>query len=256
ELNNLAGNSDYNKIETQLKQDLTEWMILERDFIPLPFQQQRNNQNNKGNQNNIVPDRTTGVKLLLDFTKEKNPLADTSGKNNVLIVEGNIQFITKNGISGRYFNGNSYIDVERSPALHSAETAWSIEATIRPEQADGVILAYGGKGNGYNLFLKDGKPGFTVRSSGEVFTVFAENAENIVENRVTIKGVITPDKKADLYINGQKTAFVVLPRFIATNPSESLQIGIDIGGHVGDLPLPSFKGLIERIEIRREPLTQ
>ncbi|MDR1141822.1 MAG: DUF4976 domain-containing protein, partial [Planctomycetaceae bacterium] len=49
ELNNLAGNPAYAEIETQLKQDLTEWMILERDFIPLPFQQQKNNNNNKRN---------------------------------------------------------------------------------------------------------------------------------------------------------------------------------------------------------------
>jgi hypothetical protein len=34
-------------VEMQLKQDLTEWMILERDFIPLQFPPQKNNNNNK-----------------------------------------------------------------------------------------------------------------------------------------------------------------------------------------------------------------
>jgi arylsulfatase A-like enzyme len=52
ELNNLAGNPDYAEIETQLKQDLTEWMILERDFIPLPFIQPKNNNNRQRNNNN------------------------------------------------------------------------------------------------------------------------------------------------------------------------------------------------------------
>ncbi|MDR0610662.1 MAG: sulfatase [Planctomycetaceae bacterium] len=53
ELTNLAGNPDYAEIETQLKQDLTEWMILERDFIPLPFLPPKNNNNNRRNQNRI-----------------------------------------------------------------------------------------------------------------------------------------------------------------------------------------------------------
>ncbi|MDR2440241.1 MAG: sulfatase [Planctomycetaceae bacterium] len=62
ELNNLAGNPQYAEIETQLKQDLTEWMILERDFVPLPFlQQKNNNNNNRRNRNNIVPDPVPSV---------------------------------------------------------------------------------------------------------------------------------------------------------------------------------------------------
>jgi arylsulfatase A-like enzyme len=254
ELNNLAGNPAFHEVETQLKQDLTEWMILERDFIPLPSPPQKNKKNNNNrNQNNIVPETTPGIKLLFDFSKELHPIADASGKNNIVTVEGDIRFVMKDNFSARYFNGNSYIDVERSSALHSAETPWSVEATVRSEQPSGVILAYGGTGNGYSLFLENGKPGFAVRTDREVFTVLAEKTENenTAENRVTIKGVITPDKKAELYVNGQKSAFVVLPRFIAGNPVESLQIGTDLGGKVNDLSLPNFKGWIERVEIKR-----
>lgn len=36
ELNNLAGNPEVAKIETQLKAQMQEWMMLQRDFIPLP----------------------------------------------------------------------------------------------------------------------------------------------------------------------------------------------------------------------------
>jgi len=36
ELNNLAGNPDYKQIEKDLKQRLAEWMIRDRDFLPLP----------------------------------------------------------------------------------------------------------------------------------------------------------------------------------------------------------------------------
>ncbi|RYZ85275.1 MAG: DUF4976 domain-containing protein, partial [Proteobacteria bacterium] len=37
ELNNLAGKPEAAKIERQLKAEMQEWMILERDFVPLPL---------------------------------------------------------------------------------------------------------------------------------------------------------------------------------------------------------------------------
>jgi hypothetical protein len=36
EFNNLAGNKDAADIESELKALLQEWMILERDYVPLP----------------------------------------------------------------------------------------------------------------------------------------------------------------------------------------------------------------------------
>ncbi|MDR2705527.1 MAG: LamG domain-containing protein, partial [Planctomycetaceae bacterium] len=66
-----------------------------------------------------------------------------------------------------------------------------------------------------------------------------------------IKGVITPEKKAELYVNGKKTATINLPDFIIENPAEALQIGNDLGGKVNGLDLPTFKGWIQQIEISR-----
>jgi N-sulfoglucosamine sulfohydrolase len=37
ELNNLAGNPEYEEIEVELKSQLIEWMILNQDFLPLPL---------------------------------------------------------------------------------------------------------------------------------------------------------------------------------------------------------------------------
>ncbi len=37
EFNNLAGNPQYKEVEDQLKTRLQEWMILNRDYIPLPI---------------------------------------------------------------------------------------------------------------------------------------------------------------------------------------------------------------------------
>jgi hypothetical protein len=205
ELNNLAGKPEVADIEKELVKDLTDWMILERDFLPLPPGQPprrkaNNNYKNFQNQNNnIVPDKEPGVKLTLDFTKDAKNISDASGKNNTVSTDGDVRFVTRNGVSGRYFDGASYLDIERSPALHSAETPWSVEAIVVPEKPDGVILAYGGSGNGYTLFLKEGKANFAVRISGNVFVVAADSP---IDKRTVIKGVITPTHKAELYING------------------------------------------------------
>jgi len=37
EMNNLSGNKEFAPIERELKLALQEWMILERDFLPLPI---------------------------------------------------------------------------------------------------------------------------------------------------------------------------------------------------------------------------
>ncbi|GHT26904.1 hypothetical protein FACS18942_05230 [Planctomycetales bacterium] len=250
ELNNLAGKPEYAAIEKELRKDLAEWQILEKDFIPLVFREpKQQNRNRKERNNNIIPDKEPGVKLLFDFTEEKKDITDISGKNNVVYTEGAVKYITKDGTSGRYFDGVSYIDIERSPALHCAETPWSVEAAVISDKPDGVILAYGGSGNGYSLFLQEGKAGFAVRTGSQVFIVLSNSP---IDKRAVLKGVITPDKKAELYVNGQLAGTKTLPDFITNNPVEGLQIGTDDGGTVSGLQLPLFKGIIEKVEIRRE----
>jgi arylsulfatase A-like enzyme len=245
ELKNLIENPEYAEIQRELLRDLTEWMTLERDDLPLPYPHVRQV---KSNTANIVPDTEPGVKLLFDFTKDEQRILDSSGKKNTFVADGALKFVTKDGYSARYFDGNSYIDVDKSPALHCAGTPWSVEVKILAEKPDGAILSYGGTGNGYSLFLKDGKPGFAVRTGGQVFIALSETS---VEGSVTLKGTITPEKKAELYVNGQKSASVVLPNFIAANPVRALQIGSDEHGFVSGFLLPDFKGWIQRIEIKR-----
>ncbi|MDR3197155.1 MAG: arylsulfatase [Planctomycetaceae bacterium] len=243
ELHNLAA-QNLQLVETLSKQ-WNDWAV-RANVLPWPWNKQ---------DDNIVPDKSRGVKLKFDFTADSKNIADISGKQNKISVHGNIEFVAKDGFSARYFDGNSYIEIEKSPALYCAQTAWSVDAAVRAEKPDGVILAYGGTRYGYSLFLKSGKPAFAVRIDGEIFTAAAENVieidQNISNNLVSIKGVITPEKKAELYVNGKKNATINLPDFIIENPVEALQIGTDLGGKVNGLDLPKFKGWIEQIEIKR-----
>ncbi len=202
-----------------------------------------------GNSDDIVPDTTPGLKLELDFTK-KGKIVDSSGKNAGVSLEGKLENVAKKGSSGRYFDGGVYVDVEKSSALHCAETPWSVSATFESESPEGLIIAYGGSKHGYALYLKEGKPGFAVRIADKAFRAESPKAVN---GSVTVKGIITMEQKAEIYVDGEKVASVPLPGFIATNPGEGMQIGTDLGGSVTGLKLPNFKGRMERIEIRREP---
>ncbi|MDR1268815.1 MAG: sulfatase-like hydrolase/transferase [Planctomycetaceae bacterium] len=242
ELHDLA--TQYSERVESLAKQWNDWAV-RANVLPWPW-----NTKNADSNDNIVPDKTIGLKLELDFTKNEKTITDISGKKNIIFVQGNPEFITQDGFSARYFDGTAYLDIEKSPALHCAKTPWSAEAVIRTEQTDGVILAYGGSRHGYSLFLKSGKPNFAVRIDGKVFNVTVDNS---VANKIStaLKGVITPEKKAELYVDNKKVASISLPDFIVENPAESLQVGTDLGGNVNGLALPVFKGWIEHIEIKR-----
>src|SRR5713226_8800959 len=49
----------------------------------------------------------------------------------------------------------------------------TISAEVRAESPEGVIVAQGGSFNGYALHVHGGKPVFTVRVAGEVFSISA-----------------------------------------------------------------------------------
>jgi arylsulfatase A-like enzyme len=205
---------------------------------------------------NIKPDTKPGVKLKFDFRQNKNKITETSGQENKFSIEGKLPATEQADGFVRYFDGTAYIQLEKSSVLHVAQTPWSVEAVIATVQPDGIILAHGGINRGYTLYLENGLPAFGVRTNREFYAAAGQNPINhSSENFVILKGVITPDKKAELYVNQQKVASVNLPDFITDNPAETLQIGTDLGSLVGEKPLPPFHGWIQRIEIRREPLT-
>ncbi|MDR1383168.1 MAG: sulfatase-like hydrolase/transferase [Planctomycetaceae bacterium] len=241
ELHNLA--EKYPQETETLSKQWNEWAV-RANVLPWPWD--KKNTDDDG----IVPDKTPGLKLQFDFSDGKRKITETSGKKNKFAVHGKINILSQDGRAGRSFDGNSYIDVEKSPAIHSAQTAWNAEAVFRSERSDGVILAYGGTRHGYSLFLKDGKPNFAVRIDGQVFT--ATGQEIALERIVQMTGSITPQKKAELFVNGKRAASVQLPNFIVQNPMEQLQIGADLEGQVSGEHLPNFNGWIEKIELYRE----
>ncbi len=193
----------------------------------------------------IKADKTPGLKLYLDFTKDD--VEDSSGKENKLTVHNALPKVA----GGRKFDGESYIDIPHSEALHCVNTPWAVEAIVIPEAKNGVIVACGGSGVGYALALENGCPVFAVRGGQAVNHV---TGEPLPAGKVTLRAFIDKQHRVSLSVDGQEVASKPDAAFVSRLPNEATQIGSDQGTIVLESALPNFQGVIESIKIFRETM--
>lgn len=189
--------------------------------------------------------------VRLEFTFEKDSgqrITDSSGKNNHGNARGTTTAKGRDGHAARAFDGASFIEVPKSASLNPADSPRTVEAVVKPTKPDGVILARGGKSQGYALWLKQGRPSFTVIISNRPHTVTAVEA---IADWATLTGIITAQHKIALYVNGRLVGRAPLPDFIESDPHDTMQIGADQGSPVLDPVPPKFSGLIERVTLVR-----
>ena len=93
---------------------------------------------------------------------------------------------------------------------------------------------------------------FTMNTGDRIVTAKAKKA---VQSWVSVRCVMTKEKKVALIVNDQQVAQVPAGDFFDKDPNDTLQIGTDTGSRVIDLQVPSFKGLIESVKFYAgEPL--
>ncbi len=186
---------------------------------------------------------------VLEYRFDKDDgdsIVDASGKNNngtakgVSLVEG------RNGGKARRFDGNSYIDVPKSPSLNPAVGEVTIEATFKAEKGDGVVLAHGGRSNGYCLSLADGKPLFTMVAQGRRAQVSAP--DSVVGRWVMVRASLS-EKELTLSLDGKPAIKAEVTTPLRRNPAEGMQIGTDLNSTVLENFAPSFNGLMESVRI-------
>jgi len=150
-------------------------------------------------------------------------------------------------------SGGSCIRVEKSASLNPAHQPLTVEAWARAENGDGVILARGAGSHGYTLFLQGGQPQFAIRVNQDLKSVGAE--ENVVGRWVHLAGVLTADRKLQIYVNGRLAGAAESSGFIAADPQQAMEIGSDEGGAVGDYQPPfGFKGLLDEVRVYHRAL--
>lgn len=186
---------------------------------------------------------------VLDYRFDQDQgdrVTDASGRNNhgaavrAPLAEG------RAGAKARRFDGTGHIEVEKSASLNPAVAGWTVEATIRAEKPDGVLAACGGASQGYALLLEQGRPVFVVVTGGRATRVTAP--QTIGSDWATVEGVISPERRLHLRVNGKEVARTPLPAFIERQPNEGLQLGADLNTRVV-AEIPPFTGLLERVRI-------
>jgi hypothetical protein len=138
--------------------------------------------------------------------------------------------------------------VEKSGSLNPAKKPLAVEAWVKADKPNGVVLAFGGSKLGYGLFLKDGKPCFAVRNNSELGTASAD--EKLPDGWVHLAGVLTPEGKLHVFVDGKLAATGKAPALIAEEPANAMEIGEDASSAVGDYQAPfPFTGTIDEIRV-------
>ena len=144
---------------------------------------------------------------------------------------------------------------ERKQSLNPKDTPLAVMAWVNAEQPSGVVVARGGPAVGYALALAQGRPRWFVRTASDK-VASVTGPSSIVGGWVHLAGVLTKDKKLELYVNGKLVAAEVSPQFIPSDPAQSLELGGDDGGAVGDYQSPSrFLGTMDELRLYHGELT-
>jgi arylsulfatase len=137
------------------------------------------------------------------------------------------------------------------PSPQIANCALTIRCEVQPESLNGVILAQGGRQNGYALHLADGRPVFSVRVAEKLFTIAASDAP---AGRFTLEARLESDGAMSLAVNGKVVAQGRASGLIPVQPTDGLSIGQDVRTAVGDYAAPHpLRGSVEKVQIQPRP---
>lgn len=197
------------------------------------------------------PPAKRGRVFVLDYNFAKDAgdrVVDASGNRNDGLAKGAPLAVGRPGHRARRFDGQGFIEVPKSSSLDPSRGPWTVEIVLQAGQPNGIILARGGKSQGYALHLQDGKPAFSVCVQDKPVTVIGRKP--IVGEWAHVAGVISGDQRAVLYVNGAVAAERPLPSFLPSDPNDTMQIGADNSSTVTQQASPAkFVGLIESVRL-------
>ncbi len=126
-----------------------------------------------------------------------------------------------------------------------------LEATVDASAGDGVILAHGGRLEGYALYLKAGHLIFATRIKS-VLTVARDEESFPLNKKVKVTAELRRDLGMVLTVDGREAAKAQSPSFVPGRPFEGLSVGFDQRPTpVGEYRLQNyFQGTLENVRVR------
>jgi hypothetical protein len=132
--------------------------------------------------------------------------------------------------------------------LEGKELNLSVEVTKRREDiSKGVILAQGGKENGYSFFLEDGKLNFVILQNGKKYQ--ATSTKPLPESFST-SAHLAKNGEMRIFVNEQQIAQAKANGLFTAPLSPSVRTGRDLGGvynvgeYEGEFP---FEGNLQKL---------
>ena len=136
---------------------------------------------------------------------------------------------------------------KEAPRIENRELRISCE--VEAESSNGVIVAQGGREQGYAIHLRDGKIAFDVRIHGKVTRI---ESERTVPTSFRVSAVLTK-KEMRLEVDGDTVAQAPSPGLIPVQPKDGLDKGFDGLTAAGDYEAPNrLQGRITKVEVKAE----
>jgi arylsulfatase A-like enzyme len=157
-----------------------------------------------------------------------------------------------------YWGPTGHLYLSLTPQYENHSHTITAYVTIPKGGANGVLVADGGIGGGFSLYLKDGKPSYTYNFfRQQITTITSPSALPPGPAKITMQFAYSGGGKgrsavATLLVNDQQVGQAQLPQTVLTGFSfeDTFDIGEDTASPVGDYQSPfPFTGVLNRINL-------
>ena len=116
-----------------------------------------------------------------------------------------------------------------------------IVAEAEADSPNGVLVAQGGREQGFSIHFVEGKPAFDVRVNGKVTRI---SGHSVSQKRFQLTATLTT-REISLTLNGEQAVTVKSPGLIPVQPKDALSIGFDDDSAAGNYDSPNpFTGTV------------
>ena len=194
--------------------------------------------------NRMVRDGSWKLVALHDNPWELYNLADDPTEMKDLAA-GNVARVEQ--MSAAWENWAENNNVKPKAGANLVNKTLTITCDVTPRSKDGVIMAQGGNQRGIALYLKAGKPIFSVRQSGKLYTAAAPDAPT---GKFSLEAHLEKDGAMTLAVDGKIVARGKAPGVFTAQPQDGLSIGEDLLSAVGDYNPPHpLNAKIENVKV-------